>query len=113
MPRSFTLPSRRYAPVAALLEYTIPGTGVMYAGQVRIGMVWLALTLLGDAAFLASMFVGFTGSAGDFSGVLVIVGFVLGITLFLWLIVRLAIVGSYVQEFNADAQRRWRRTQVQ
>ena len=100
-------PPRRYASVAALLEYTLRGSGAMYAGQVRIGILWLIITLLGNAAFLVLMFTGFTGYAGDLSGVAIIGGFVLGIALFLWLLIRLAIVASFVQEVNPGGSQRW------
>ncbi len=66
-------------------------------------------TLPSTGLFVALMFISAIGYAGNFAVITLAPGLLLGFALILWLVVRLALVGSYVKEFNDDARWRWRR----
>lgn len=101
-------PADKSTRKAVLLELYLPGAGAMYAGKVRVGIIWLIASTV-DVVLVITFFVGSDAVAEEYYGILFIVAFLLVLANFVWLMVRLALVGDYVREFNAVARQRRRR----
>src|SRR5258707_3175234 len=89
---------------AVLLESSFPGFGAMYAGKVRVGILWLVATWISGAAFVPLLFILALNTDNEISVVAYILVLLLMFAQILWFVVRLALVDSYVRGFNEDVR---------